>query len=374
MATFLSTLKGSPALLVTFFLFCLQSLFIIFFLYFNWDTFLSQSLSSNLKQNCECECETERNSLPALAEQRLPLPSSSSHDYSQSLKESNGWIKQEPSEWERYKKIFWEARKRQNRRPDLFWRDIHFYMNYIWLPEASCPTAVIRVGTEGDGGKMICDPYRLQSPDCLVYSVGSNGDFSFEDAIRAYNPKCEIHTFDHTWNGKSPSWLNFHHIGIGMENKAPIKTIGTILKELGHLNRRIDIFKIDCDGCEFDIYPNFYMEGVDIRQLLIEVHFKETIHKKAEAMFWGMMDNGFVMFAKEPNLPWGCGEAGEFSFLRFNPKYFHLKLPDGTYPHNYPEIEPEHRHKKNGDEKASGRRFLTSGQALDLEKVMITTT
>jgi len=273
---------------------------------------------------------------------------------SRSLFESNGWIKQTDEDWELYKKIFWEARKQQNTRPDLFWRDIKFYQNFVWFPEASCPTAVLRIG-KGDGGKMVCDPYRLAKPDCLVYSIGSNGDFSFEASVREYNPNCEIHTFDHTWDGNPPEWLTYHHTGIGLVNGGQFKNIATIVQELGHVNRRIDMLKIDCEGCEFDVYPNFYMPGVNIAQLLIEVHYKLTrpSHKKVEAMFWNMMDNGFVMFQKEPNIPWGCGESGEFSFLRFNPDYFHLKLPDGSYPHNYPEIEEEFRHEKNGMETAS---------------------
>ena len=48
----------------------------------------------------------------------------------------------------------------------------------------------------GDGGKWVCDPHRItEQKDCLVYSVGSNNDFSFEMAVlKDIGPHCEIHT------------------------------------------------------------------------------------------------------------------------------------------------------------------------------------
>ena len=58
-----------------------------------------------------------------------------------------------------------------------------------------------RAGPAGEGGKGLCDPNRLraQGADCLIYSVGSFDDFSFEEAImRDVSSACEIHVFDHT--------------------------------------------------------------------------------------------------------------------------------------------------------------------------------
>ena len=53
------------------------------------------------------------------------------------------------------------------------------------------------MGKLGDGGKWICDPHRIreEQEECLVYSVGSNNDFSFEQAIlEVVGEHCEIHT------------------------------------------------------------------------------------------------------------------------------------------------------------------------------------
>ena len=59
-----------------------------------------------------------------------------------------------------------------------------------------------RLGGAGDGGKWICNPDTIRDGvknkySCLVYSVGSNGDTSFERSIHEQLSKeCEIHTFD----------------------------------------------------------------------------------------------------------------------------------------------------------------------------------
>ncbi|CAE8596625.1 unnamed protein product [Polarella glacialis] len=54
----------------------------------------------------------------------------------------------------------------------------------------------------GDGGKWVCDPERITKQvnsggSCLVYSVGSNGQFDFEARVlRDISPSCEVHVFD----------------------------------------------------------------------------------------------------------------------------------------------------------------------------------
>jgi Methyltransferase domain len=55
-----------------------------------------------------------------------------------------------------------------------------------------------RMGRQGDGGKWVCDPHRIQNAkNCLVYSVGSNDDVSFEQAVKSeIGSHCEIHSFD----------------------------------------------------------------------------------------------------------------------------------------------------------------------------------
>ena len=87
------------------------------------------------------------------------------------------------------------------------------YVNWNWFESISCPLNQFRLA-QNDGGKVICDPYRLEGEDCLVYSIGSNGDFQFEEAIKKINPRCEIHTFDHTWtpDGREKGLTTYHQV------------------------------------------------------------------------------------------------------------------------------------------------------------------
>lgn len=96
----------------------------------------------------------------------------------------------------------------------------------------------------------MCDPHRITKDKqyCLVYSVGSNNDFSFEEGVwRDVSPECEIHTFDPT-TGKQPSNLpagniHFHPWGLAGQENGVNKALPSIIKELGHTgSREIDFF------------------------------------------------------------------------------------------------------------------------------------
>jgi hypothetical protein len=113
-----------------------------------------------------------------------------------------------------------------------------------------------RIGPHGDGGKWICDPERLRSSSTsLIYSIGSNNDFRFEDAIlRDTSTNCEIHVFDHTVKKPTnkPPDVHFHLWGLGVRTRGAIKSLQDIVHELNHTGRTIDVFKIDCEGCEYE--------------------------------------------------------------------------------------------------------------------------
>ena len=62
----------------------------------------------------------------------------------------------------------------------------------------------------GPGGlshtsKLVGDPHRISRENCLVYSIGSFNEFSFENSIfQKILDSCEIHTFGSTV-GETPS-------------------------------------------------------------------------------------------------------------------------------------------------------------------------
>jgi len=95
--------------------------------------------------------------------------------------------------------------------------------------------------------------------NCLIYSVGSNNDIRFEKAVQAHMSNCEVHTFDPTIEDGDfigAEYATFHSWGLGtdggsegrtMHNRKNVgsrKSFESIIKELGHENRTIDILKV----------------------------------------------------------------------------------------------------------------------------------
>lgn len=128
-----------------------------------------------------------------------------------------------------------------------------------------------------------CDPHRIheisKTKKCVVYSLGSNNDFTFERSILERLPLCEIHTFDHTIvlkKERKPEEVHFHSWGIGSEDSGKFKTLNTIRRVLGHDNDEtsIEILKMDIEGSEWKtIIPALENNQLGwARQLLIELH------------------------------------------------------------------------------------------------------
>jgi Methyltransferase domain len=134
-----------------------------------------------------------------------------------------------------------------------------------YYPLFSCPNQQ-RVGIGGDGPKWVCDPLRLNAINrdtknkCLVYSVGCNGNYAFEDGLvdLLVAGTCEIHVFDIKPHFGRPNDnvtknIHFHPFGLkssyGPEKKGKLLTLQETMNHLGHHGRTIDIFKIDCEGC-----------------------------------------------------------------------------------------------------------------------------
>ncbi|KAL7535277.1 hypothetical protein ACHAWF_005109 [Thalassiosira exigua] len=215
-------------------------------------------------------------------------------------------------------------------------------------PEATCLTeerfgsrSAGRYGAFGDGPKFVCGVDHIaqkankkEGKGCLVYSVGSNNDVSFERAVHEFMPGCETHTFDPTLRSKfvGDQYATFHDWGPGkdgdirtMKNKTwAAKGLETIMRELGHIGRTIDILKIDCDGCEYTALPPFFdliaSGKVQISQLQVEMHSGGGI--RAVHDFFAAADRAKLrIFHKERNRGcdgWRCVEYAfvSGSFLR----------------------------------------------------------
>ena len=44
------------------------------------------------------------------------------------------------------------------------------------------------------------------------------------------------------------------------------------MRDLGHEGRTIGIFKIDCEGCEFDTISSWFQSAAILRRIVVEVH------------------------------------------------------------------------------------------------------
>lgn len=223
-----------------------------------------------------------------------------------------------------------EGNERGDRRNKQFG---YFYQNH-YEPDFVCQHER-RIGKLGDGGKWICDPHRIsKQKECLVYSVGSNNDFSFEEFVQAdIGSHCEIHTFDfgNYGEGAKKAGVQYHQYGVGKDDPPKFKSIKTIVKELGHEGRIIDIFKIDCEGCEWETASHWFDADIGIRQIQVELHKDGKMIQNAPKFFDTMYKNNYVITHKEPNIAYG--NAIEYALLKLAPEFSKdIKRPDGAVP------------------------------------------
>jgi hypothetical protein len=219
------------------------------------------------------------------------------------------------------------------------------YKYDLFEPEAVCITEERfggrpeRYYSFGDGPKFVCgidylrESYagRRGEDNCLVYSIGSNNQIQFEVSSKE-QIGCEIHTFDPTL--KVPfvggAYATFHPWGLGrdgakveaFDSSFTTKSLQTMMRELGHTNRKIDIFKIDCEGCEFQAMPPVFdaiaAGTLRIDQILIEMHNpgRDGLDPYVVlADFFAAADRaGFRITHKERN-HWGCNGYGCLEYV-----------------------------------------------------------
>ena len=123
-------------------------------------------------------------------------------------------------------------------------------------------------------------------------------------------------------------YATFHNWGLGTEEQAAqhnrtgrgmkLKTLPETMEILGHTNRTIHVFKIDCEWCEWFTYSQWVKSG-NLMQILVEVH--NAPMPQARDFFYELHDAGYVIFNKEANMFNGCGGA-EFGFLKLHPDFF----------------------------------------------------
>ncbi|CAF3906637.1 unnamed protein product [Adineta steineri] len=276
---------------------------------------------------------TTHESTPKLPESYIQSSDIDSKQCNLSLLESDGWFCESNSDWKRRKRIHRIQHKR-NRISD----DRYLFFQNNWEPTIHCQFER-RIGNTGDGGKWICDVYRLRqmnATDLLIYSFGSNGDFSFEKAVKDILPKAEIHTFDMQLYECPDGICTFHQARLGNGKDDHSKSLQTVMKELGHENRHIQILKVDIEGSEYDLFENLFNLSPSnqaklpyIRQILFEIHLhSDSIDKSIERtheLFELFRANNYVIFHKEVNLD-DPRNVFEFAIIRLNAAFFTSQL------------------------------------------------
>ncbi|CAF0953664.1 unnamed protein product [Adineta steineri] len=244
--------------------------------------------------------------------------------------ESDGWFCESDSDWE-LRKVIDRIQNKRNRISD----SRHMFFQNNWEPTIHC-TFEQRIGNPGDGGKWICDIHRftqMNMTNLLIYSFGSNGDFSFEKAVNKILPKAEIHTFDIGYFTCPANVCIFHRARLGNGKNGDSKSLQTVMDELGHKSRSIHILKVDIEGGEYDLFEELFNHLSDnqvtfpyIRQILFEIHLSGSIQseestRRTHKLFELFRANNYAIFHKEVNL-YDAHSVCEFALIRLNPLFF----------------------------------------------------
>lgn len=258
------------------------------------------------------------------------------------LTESLGFFTDIPdSVWRRHQKRFSLTQPNYINRNRKRLERLGRYSNFFWAenfePEFTCAHE-FRLGKLGDGGKWVCDPHRIitETKDkCLVYSIGSNGNFDFEVETKKHvSPTCEIHTFDLKKQSRSKNFfeeaekveVDFHHWGIGErgDSQEHMKTFKEIMTALNHGGETIDLMKIDCEKCEYRQFREWLEDWKEmkvlVRQVMIEIHNSDM--PTIVEIFTEFQNAGYVIFHKEANYMNG-GHCVEMAFLLLDKKFQH---------------------------------------------------
>jgi len=170
-------------------------------------------------------------------------------------------------------------------------------MDYFsWSNSSSCKLAhdfggKMMINPSGlDGQKAICiQPPSVAPPSgsCIVYSIGINNEWSFDDAMEKYG--CTVYAFDPSMNNTQDQFnrssrIHFFKIGLGAQDETNVKgwkimTLGSIRELLGHQDRVIDYLKIDIEFGEWDVLPEVMKSGellAKVRQMGLEIHLHKN--------------------------------------------------------------------------------------------------
>jgi FkbM family methyltransferase len=183
-------------------------------------------------------------------------------------------------------------------------RVINTLLGRDYFEKIDCEHPVEWVGSDYGGWFVATD---LIASDSTIYSAGVGDEISFDAAlidrygttIHAFDPSPRSIAWAHTH--ALPKTLTFHEVGLAAfdgeitlfppENpqhvsysmftrapaegpgvSVPVKTLGTVMRELGH--SRVDVLKLDIEGAEYQVLDDLCRSHIRPQQILVEFHHR----------------------------------------------------------------------------------------------------
>lgn len=189
---------------------------------------------------------------------------------------------------------------------------------------------IVKFGGTGDGSKYICTD-SIQKGACVVYSIGSRKDFSFEKDI-VDTLRCDVHTFDCTVGDaradEVPPGVTLHPWCVGgLDGMKPFSsdlvassgvlaqyyTLRTIMGLLQHAH--VDVLKVDTERHEYA-----FLKTLDCKNCLGQMAIEMRLHNASFDEWhdaWNALvhKNGMVPYSYELNDQCAC--CSEYSFLHY---------------------------------------------------------
>ena len=144
----------------------------------------------------------------------------------------------------------------------------------------------VRVGGEGDGGYVMLDDF---AGVAAAYSLGISTDVTWDAAIAARG--IDVFQYDHTVAGppEANPRFRFHRTGIAGKDRAPFRSLPSLMEENGHLPGSGDLLlKCDIEAAEWEALAALAPEHLGLfRQIVVEFHGLRDLHVPAFAAFAG---------------------------------------------------------------------------------------
>ena len=108
-----------------------------------------------------------------------------------------------------------------------------------------------------DGDKFVCLDDMLEKDDCVVYSFGVAGDWTFEDQMDAIG--CSVYAYDHTVLALPYRGQNIHFFKTGLGFGKDLKPLSQLIRENSHTDTIIDFLKVYKDTCELILHNSSFL-------------------------------------------------------------------------------------------------------------------